>query len=40
MVDILHRVGIQGSGPEEVYGALATVEGLAGWWTDDTTGRS
>lgn len=40
MVDILHRIGIEGSGPEEVHGALATVEGLRGWWTDDTTGRS
>ena len=40
MVDILHRIGIEGSSPEEVHGALATVEGLRGWWTDDTTGRS
>ncbi len=40
MVDILHRIGIEGSGPEEVYGALTTVEGLAAWWTDDTTGSS
>jgi uncharacterized protein YndB with AHSA1/START domain len=40
VVDILHRIGIEGSGPEEVYGALTTVEGLAAWWTDDTTGSS
>ena len=40
MVDILHRIGVEGSGPEEVYGALTTVEGLAAWWTDDTTGSS
>ena len=38
MVDILHRVGVEGTTPEAVYDALTTVEGLAGWWTDDTTG--
>ncbi|MGY1811009.1 SRPBCC domain-containing protein [Blastococcus sp. SYSU D00669] len=38
MVDILHRVGVESSTPESVYGALTTVEGLAGWWTDDTKG--
>ncbi|TYP87581.1 uncharacterized protein YndB with AHSA1/START domain [Blastococcus xanthinilyticus] len=38
MVDILHRVGIENSAPEKVYDALTTVEGLAGWWTDDVTG--
>ena len=37
MVDILHRVGIVAS-PDEVYEALTTVEGLAGWWTEDTHG--
>jgi uncharacterized protein YndB with AHSA1/START domain len=40
MVDIVHRIGIQGSSPDEVYAALATVEGLAGWWTTSTTGES
>ena len=39
MVDILHRVGVKTSSPESVYDALTTVDGLAGWWTDDTTGR-
>jgi uncharacterized protein YndB with AHSA1/START domain len=39
MVDILHRVGIRASLPE-VYRALATREGLAGWWTADTQGES
>ena len=39
MVDILHRVGIKAS-PDEVYKALATREGLAGWWTTDTQGDS
>jgi uncharacterized protein YndB with AHSA1/START domain len=37
MPDILHRVGITAT-PEEVYAALTTVEGLAGWWTSDTSG--
>ena len=40
MVDILHRVGIEGSSPEKVYDALATLDGLAGWWTDDVSGSS
>ena len=37
MVDILHRVGLTAA-PDEVYEALTTVEGLAGWWTTDTIG--
>jgi uncharacterized protein YndB with AHSA1/START domain len=37
MFDILHRVGIKAS-PEDVYQALATPEGVAGWWTTSTTG--
>lgn len=39
MADILHRVGIKSS-LDEVYKALATREGLAGWWTDDVLGES
>nr|AGS49311.1 Aha1 domain protein [uncultured bacterium esnapd2] len=39
MVDILHRVGVTAS-PKEVYDALTTLDGLAGWWTRDTTGDS
>lgn len=38
MVDILHKVGIKSSAGE-VYSALTTAEGLAGWWTTDTTGK-
>ena len=38
MVDILHRVGVKDATPGDVYDALTTVEGLAGWWTDDTKG--
>jgi hypothetical protein len=30
MADILHKVGIKSSSPEDVYKALATVEGLPG----------
>jgi uncharacterized protein YndB with AHSA1/START domain len=37
MVDILHRVGIKSS-TDEVYKALTTREGLAGWWTSNTRG--
>lgn len=38
MVDILHRVGVDGSSPADVYAALTTIDGLAGWWTHDTSG--
>ena len=40
MVDILHRVGVEGTSPDEVYDALTTVEGLAGWWTEQTRGST
>lgn len=40
MVDILHRVAVKTPTPEKVYDALTTVEGLAGWWTDDTKGNA
>jgi uncharacterized protein YndB with AHSA1/START domain len=39
MVDILHRVGITAT-PEKVYEALTAVDGLAAWWTTDTSGDS
>lgn len=39
MVDILHRIGITAA-PEEVGAALTTIEGLRGWWTDDTSGAT
>ena len=38
MVDILHRVGVRTASPEKVYDALTSVEGLAGWWTEETSG--
>ena len=40
MPDILHKVGIKSSSPDDVYKALATVAGLSGWWTSDTRGQS
>lgn len=40
MVDILHRVGIRTDEPQRVYDALTTIDGLAGWWTEDTSGGS
>ncbi len=40
MVDILHRIGIEGSTPEQVYEALTTIDGLSGWWTERTTGAT
>jgi uncharacterized protein YndB with AHSA1/START domain len=39
MVDIIHRVGIKAP-VSNVYAALATVEGIAGWWTRQTAGGS
>ena len=37
MVDILHRIGVTSS-PDRVYAALTTVDGLAGWWTEEPEG--
>jgi uncharacterized protein YndB with AHSA1/START domain len=39
MVDIIHRIGIKAS-PSKVYAAVATPEGVAGWWSQETTGDS
>jgi uncharacterized protein YndB with AHSA1/START domain len=39
MVDIIHKVGIKAP-IAKVYAALATPEGVAGWWTKETTGGS
>jgi uncharacterized protein YndB with AHSA1/START domain len=36
--DLHHRIGIVSPSTESVYAALTTVDGLAGWWTTDTTG--
>lgn len=39
MADIIHRVGIQAS-PDKVFRALSTIDGLAGWWTEEVSGTS
>jgi uncharacterized protein YndB with AHSA1/START domain len=39
MPDIIHRIGIKAP-TTSVYRALSTIEGLAGWWTEETTGDS
>jgi uncharacterized protein YndB with AHSA1/START domain len=39
MPDILHHVGVKAS-VADTYKALTTREGLAGWWTTNTTGES
>ncbi len=39
MPDILHRVGVK-SPTKDVYKALTTIDGLAGWWTVTTSGDS
>ena len=38
-VDIIHRVGIKAP-LQKVYEALSTVEGISGWWTEQTSGTS
>jgi uncharacterized protein YndB with AHSA1/START domain len=40
MADILHRIGVTSSSPDEVYAALTTLDGLSGWWARDTTGET
>jgi uncharacterized protein YndB with AHSA1/START domain len=39
VIDIIHRVGIKAP-ISKVYAALSTIEGVAGWWTKETTGVS
>lgn len=39
MLNILHRVGIKAPS-SEVFQALATTEGIAAWWTRETSGES
>jgi uncharacterized protein YndB with AHSA1/START domain len=35
MAEIIHRVGFKASA-DKVFRALSTIEGLAGWWTENT----
>lgn len=37
MVNIIHRIGIR-STPGKVYQAIASIEGLANWWTKEVEG--
>lgn len=37
MVSIVHRIGIRAPA-SDVFRALATIDGLAGWWTRSTSG--
>lgn len=39
MADIIHRIGIKAP-VAKVYQAVATVQGVAGWWTQDTNGTA
>lgn len=39
MIDIIHRIGIKAPATE-VYQAIASVEGVASWWTRETMGES
>ena len=39
MVDILHKVGIKSSSPNDVYQALTALDGLSAWWTTTTQGE-
>lgn len=39
-MDIVHRIGVEGSTPEKVYEAITTLDGLSGWWAEKTTGET
>jgi uncharacterized protein YndB with AHSA1/START domain len=39
MADMIHEIPIQAS-PEKVYAAIASQEGLRGWWTADSTAEA
>src|SRR5580704_2238647 len=39
MADIIHRIGIKAP-IAKVYEALSTISGVAGWWSEDTSGSS
>ena len=40
MADILHRIGVEQSSTKQVYDALTTIDGLSGWWTEQTSGKT
>jgi uncharacterized protein YndB with AHSA1/START domain len=37
MANIIHRIGIKSSA-KQVYNAVSTIKGLAGWWTEEVEG--
>ena|SRR5689334_15708659 len=37
MPSIIHRIGIKSSA-KQVYNAISTIKGLAGWWTESVEG--
>ena len=39
MTDIRHQITVEGT-PRAVYQALSTIDGLSGWWTKTTSGKS
>ncbi|HSF46168.1 MAG TPA: SRPBCC domain-containing protein [Chitinophagaceae bacterium] len=39
MAQIFHRVGIKSS-VQQCYEGLSTIAGIAGWWTEETSGVS
>ncbi|HEY0750035.1 MAG TPA: SRPBCC domain-containing protein [Chitinophagaceae bacterium] len=39
MPDIIHRIGIKAPAAK-VYQAIATIEGLSNWWTEEVNGES
>ncbi|RYZ72909.1 MAG: SRPBCC domain-containing protein [Proteobacteria bacterium] len=39
MADIIHRIGIKAP-VAKVFNALTSVAGVAGWWTEETTGSA
>jgi hypothetical protein len=39
MPDIVHRIGIKAPG-SKVSAAVSSADGVAGWWTKETTGTS
>jgi len=40
MPEIMHRVAVKSPDSQASYLALASIGGLADWWTEDTTGES
>jgi uncharacterized protein YndB with AHSA1/START domain len=39
-MDILHRIGVRNATTDQVYDAITTIDGLAGWWTEETKGET